>query len=128
MFNYFFTLLFNYKYTFHWRIVFYLNSIVLLYLTLMPSVQPQSSIQHLDKLFHFIGFGAFAFFYRLAYPKIQESKIILLSCLLGVTVEIIQGILPHRSFSYADMIADFTGILIAVLFLWVGKRKVATNV
>jgi VanZ family protein len=105
-----------------WRVVFWLNGALLLYLTLMPSVSYRVSYQHIDKVFHFIGFGAFAFFCLFAFPKLKPTLVIVLSLALGVLVEVIQSFIPHRGFSYLDMLADLAGILFAVLFM-LGIKK-----
>ena len=98
----------------------------------MPAVHYQVNYHHMDKIFHFIGFGAFAFFCVLAFPRLNVLWIITISCLLGTAVELVQSFLPHRAFSFADMLADFAGIVVAVGFLWIGKNigyelRVASN-
>lgn len=120
----FFELLFNNKHTNKWQIVFWLNASLLLYLTLMPSVHHNIGYQNIDKLFHFIGFGAFAFFCVLAFPRLAVFWTVSISLLLGISVEVAQSFLPQRAFSYADMIANFSGIVAAVSFLWLAKKIV----
>ena len=109
--------IFNEKHTPKWRIVFWLNGILLLFLTLTPSSLGQIHYPHIDKLFHFIGFGAFAFFFILAFPNMKVFWVVVLSSCLGILVEIAQSFLPHRAFGYADMLADFLGIITAILVL-----------
>jgi VanZ family protein len=118
----FFDILFHQKHSSKWQVIFWLNASLLLYLTLMPSVHHQLSYQNIDKVFHFIGFGAFAFSCVLAFPRLHILWAVTISCLLGVAVEVIQAFLPHRGFSYADMMADFVGIIAAVTFLWIGRK------
>ena len=100
-----------------WKVIFITVGIILLYLTLMPSVHVHSHYRHIDKIFHFIGFGAFAFFFSIAYPQIKYYLIILYVSFLGVLVEIVQSFIPRRAFSYLDMLADFIGIIFALLVL-----------
>ena len=100
-----------------WKVIFVVVGLTLLYLTLMPSIHVHSHYRHMDKIFHFIGFGAFAFFFSVAYPKIKYYLIILCVSFLGVFVEILQSFIPRRAFSYLDMLADFTGVVFALLFL-----------
>lgn len=116
-----FNFLFHPNHTTKWLIVFWVNTSLLLYLTLMPSVQHHVTYQNIDKVFHFIGFGAFAFFCVLAFPRLAGFWSVIISFSLGIGVEITQSFLPHRAFSYADMLADFAGIIAAIGFLWVGK-------
>ena len=118
----FFEAIFKQKYSKRWQIVFWLNGALLMYLTLMPSVHHHVSYSNIDKVFHFIGFGAFAFFCVLAFSRLNLIWVVVLSTILGILVEIIQSYMPHRGFSYGDMVADFAGALTAVLFLWVGRK------
>jgi len=107
-----------------WQLVFWLNTTLLLYLTLMPNISYRVSIDNIDKLFHLIGFGAFAVFFGMAYPKLKLCRVFVLSSLLGVAVELIQSQIPYRSFSLLDMLADSVGILIAVVFLKITKPAI----
>ena len=116
-----FEIIFKRKHLKKWQIVFWLNAALLLYLTLMPSVHHNVSYQNIDKLFHFVGFGAFAFFCVLAFPRLAFFWTITISFSMGIGVEVAQSFLPYRGFSYADMFADFAGIIAAVGFLWIGK-------
>lgn len=88
----------------------------------MPSVHHNIGYQNIDKLFHFVGFGAFAFFCVLAFPRLTTFWTVILPFSLGIGVEVAQSFLPHRAFSYADIIADFAGIVAAVSFLWFSRR------
>lgn len=117
-----FEIIFNKQYIKKWQVIFWLNASLLLYLTLMPSIHISIGLANIDKLFHFIGFGAFAFFCLLAFPNLKPLVIVIISSLLGAIVEIVQSYLPYRGFSFADMLADFAGIIAAVSFLWVGKK------
>jgi len=110
-------MLFKQEHVKKWQLVFWLNSLLLLYLTLMPSIDSGISYPHVDKLFHFIGFGAFALFCGLAFRRLTYLWVILIASSLGVIVEVVQSFLPHRGFSYADMLADLLGIISAVIVL-----------
>ena len=116
-------ILFEEKNTPKWKFIFWLNSLLLLYLTLMPSIQIKVSFANIDKVFHIIGFGSFAFFCFLAFPKLKNLSVTGIAVALGILVEIIQSFLPSRSFSYLDMFADVFGIVLAVLFLSLLKNK-----
>jgi len=111
-----------------WKVLFVIIGVVLLYLTLMPSVHYHTHHRHIDKVFHFIGFGAFAFAYMLAFPKVKAYWVIMVSMGLGVFVELVQSFIPHRAFSYWDMVADLLGILFAVIVIsmirWIMKKLV----
>jgi len=80
----------------------------------------------MDKVFHFIGFGAFAFATTLAFPLFKTYWVILVSIGLGISVELVQSVIPRRAFSYWDMVADLAGILFALLVVaiirWIIKK------
>lgn len=118
--QYFLNLLFQQNYRKKWQVVFWLNTILLLYLTLSTPSELGLDIAHVDKLFHFLGFGAFSFFLYLGYPGnggVNNLKIILISVALGIAVELAQSVIPYRSFDLADLAADFIGSVLAVLVL-----------
>ena len=109
-----------------WKFLLLIIALVLLYVTLMPSVHVHSHYRHMDKVFHFIGFGAFAFATTLAFPLLKTYWVILVSIGLGISVEVVQSFIPRRAFSYWDMVADLAGILFALLVVtiirWVIKK------
>ena len=111
-----------------WLIVFCLNTLLLLYLTLMPPSNHQIGYQHIDKVFHFIGFGSFAFFCKLAFVRLSNLWALITSSALGIIVEIVQSLLPYRSFSLADMLSNIAGVVTALAFLHFTKKRVdSTN-
>ena len=116
------------KYQTAWRIVFWLNLALLLYLTLTPSVDLNIQITHIDKVFHFIGFGSIAFIGQLAYPSIRSLHVAIYSSIFGFCVELAQSALPYRTFSVADFLVDIAGIVTAIYLLTVIKRKHAQSI
>ena len=110
-----------------WQVIFWLNTSLLLFLTLSPPIDSGVSLAHADKIFHFIGFGAFSFFLFLGYPRLVPKLNILVSLILGLVVEIAQNHIPHRGFDYLDLVADLLGSLVAVIFLVILKRFLPPN-
>ncbi len=102
------------KYSLTWKVIFWLNGIILLFLTLSPDVYHRPTFSNIDKVYHFIGFGAFAFFLALAFPRIKPLLVIGIATLLGITVEIAQHFIPYRGASYGDLLADVMGAVTAV--------------
>ena len=45
----------------------------------------------------------------------------------GTLLEYVQAILPHRTFDYADMVANLVGATIGVLFYYSTKNKLFIN-
>src|SRR5690606_34300453 len=75
-----------------------------------PEPVPQLFDQQ-DKLHHLLGFAAFAFTLRLAFPRMHFVWTLLISVVAALTIEIGQGMLPHRTPSMGDMLANMLGVL-----------------
>lgn len=74
-------------------------------------------IPHADKIVHF---GIFCILSTLICLEKKllltpdKIKILIISTLYGVMIEIIQDFIPWRGFDYFDMVADFAGALLGV--------------
>ncbi len=108
-----------------WQVIFWLNTVLLLFLTLSTPIKIGVNLPHADKVFHFLGFGAFSFFLFLGYSKFSTLINVTLSFILGLVVEIAQSYIPHRSFEALDLIADVCGSLVAVIFLTIMKKSLS---
>ncbi|MND80349.1 VanZ like family protein [compost metagenome] len=97
------------------RLVLFIGvSAILLDAGLRPEPIPQVFNQE-DKLHHLVGFMALAFCCRLAFPATRLS-VVTLGCLLtGVLIEAAQELMPLRTASAYDMLANCTGVLIGLL-------------
>ena len=105
------------KHSLFWLVIFWINLLLLLYLTLAPSVAPNVGYTHADKIYHFIGFGVLTFLSKLAYLKLSLKLTAIAMAALGLFVELAQSSLSYRTFSIADLLADIGGILFAVVIL-----------
>jgi len=99
-----------------WKSVFWLILALLLYLTLTPTPPKPISLSQIDKFYHLSAFAGFTFVFTIAYKQVRHVYIILLSSILGFSIEIAQYYIPNRGFSFADMAADFAGVLIGFWF------------
>ena len=79
-----------------------------------------------DKIVHFFLFFPFPIVFYLAFPKLRNSprrylkfSILALAAglLLGTATEVIQGWSGYRSCDPADLLADFCGMVTAILLL-----------
>ncbi|MEW4363955.1 VanZ family protein [Aliikangiella maris] len=102
------------KYRRFWQILFWLVLITIAYLTLTPRPPNPISVQHIDKLYHFVTFFGFSLIFYIAFKKLGFYRILILSSLLGILIEFIQIYIPNRGFSIADMVADCIGALVGV--------------
>ena len=97
---------------------------LVLYLTLMPGSQLKTidkaglsellNFENSDKLVHCCMFFGLAVVYQFS-QKYSVVKAILIPFLISFLIEILQGIMPFgRTFDWWDLVANTTGILIAV--------------
>ena len=105
--------------------VFFLWTVLMLALTLMPSESiPDIKVFSYDKIGHFGLFGGWTFFlglYFIVYREKTNINLVLLmfaGILFGVFIELMQFLLPgSRSASWGDVIANSLGCLTAWLLL-----------
>ena len=96
---------------------------VLVYFSLLTAPPPEPPDPMLgsfwDKKLHFAGYAAFglSLIYATAASRMHPTRRAALSIgvavLFGVLIEVLQGPLPARYFSYADMLANALGALLA---------------
>ncbi|AOE83174.1 hypothetical protein THL1_626 [Pseudomonas sp. TCU-HL1] len=89
---------------------FFVVLAVVLFSGLKPEPVPQVFDQQ-DKLHHLLGFAAFAFTLRLAFPRPHFIWLLLASLGAALVIELGQGLLPHRTPSVGDMLANGLGVL-----------------
>ncbi len=96
-----------------------LFSILILGLCIMPSEKlPGEDVN--DKLAHFVAFAGISFLWM--WVSENYLKVIVLSALFGLVIEVIQGLLPesfHRSYDLMDALADSVGVLIGAVLYYV---------
>lgn len=71
-----------------------------------------------DKVLHTIAFFILSVFSQLLFPKIKKIALLVLITFYGLLIEILQfGMHLGRSFDLYDLLFDFIGASLAVLFL-----------
>ena len=93
-------------------------------LSLWPKPPELIGFEESDKLAHIIAYSILMLWFANIYP--QSSSRLRLSIgffAMGVCLEFLQGMSEYRQFSYADMLADGIGILVALYF---AKTRLAT--
>lgn len=89
--------------------------------SLMPRV-PMPQAPFGDKLVHAAGYAALAVSWRLALQG--PSAATLLGVLaFGAAIECVQGLLPWRSFEWADMLANGVGAALGLLAWSLIRRR-----
>lgn len=80
--------------------------------------------RHQDKLHHFAGFAALAFSARLAFPRMRSPWLIAGILAASLLIELGQGLLPRRTPSIADMLANALGVMLGWLtYGWLSRWK-----
>lgn len=97
---------------------------IILYAGLRSAPIPQV-FQHQDWLHHAAGFAALACVSRLAFPHTHLLWILLYCVLLACSIELAQGLMPRRTASLDDMLANLLGVAMGVLSAQLIRRYCA---
>lgn len=71
-----------------------------------------------DKLHHFMSFFALAFSCRLAFLPVKLHWIAIGCVLAGVLIEYAQALIPLRTASFYDALANTAGVALGLLVAW----------
>jgi len=106
------------------KLLFYGCGIAIIILSVIPAAElPSQNISFIDKIAHFIQYFIFSLLYYL-YRKADKSSnaeilksLLPLSLIFSAGTELIQLFVEGRQFCYYDMIANFVGFLVIILYL-----------
>ena len=116
------------KFFSRYKIIFYLNNILLIILYLYPgsllgwiiydnkSIQPQITPDFVISSNHFYVFVLISTIGFLTFAN-SKKNILLISYLifLSVTLEIFHLVIPERSFQWSDLIGNLLGVIVVIL-------------
>lgn len=112
------------------KILLVITTLLILLVTMLPPDRlGESSVYDYDKLGHFLIFFGWTLLYGLFMfeKKRTETKFILIfiaGCLFGITIEILQGVLPiDRNMDLMDALTDVSASFIAIVLLFLIKRR-----
>jgi len=112
------------------KILFIIWCIIVFVLSVIPGDEsPFPNITFIDKIAHFTEYLIFSLLYYLMrfYQQISYNRIIkeliFLSLLLPVLNEVIQIPIPGREFCLLDIVANFMGFLVMIIYLIVFNKK-----
>ncbi|MCY1261205.1 MULTISPECIES: VanZ family protein [Pseudomonas] len=103
-------------------LIFISVGVVLLAAGLRAQPIPEAFVQE-DKLHHLIGFFALSFSCRLAFLRVNVRWIALGCLVTGILIEYAQGLMPLRTASPYDALANAVGVLIG-LIVWRCKHPI----
>ena len=105
------------RYQKFWLAIGYLLIALIIYLSVTSAPPlPEIDVPYFDKFGHFLAYfilmGWFAQLYHLKKLRLIYA---LSFVVMGVVMEFVQSFDPARMFEYADMVANSSGVVIAVL-------------
>ncbi|MGH8480411.1 MAG: VanZ family protein [Gammaproteobacteria bacterium] len=102
----------------------------LVFLTIVLSLRPSPAAfaaGNLDKLIHVLTYATLTLWFLQLAPAERWFRIALWFVGMGVAIEIAQGRTGYRYFSFADMVANATGIVTALLAARYGLSNLLTR-
>lgn len=99
-----------------------------LVLSVVPVSSPEMGGTPADKVAHFLLYGVTALLVARAIRKRMPKgwsviAAVVIASAYGAAMEVVQHLLPYRSFSFADMAANFAGAVVFSLGAWAGRRR-----
>ena len=116
------------KFFSRYKIIFYLNNILLIILYLYPgsllgwiiydnkSIQPQITPDFVISSNHFYVFVLISIIGFLTFANSKKNILLILYLIfLSVTLEIFHLVIPERSFQWPDLIGNLLGVIVIIL-------------
>jgi VanZ family protein len=114
----------RFKYAKLWLTLGWLLVAFIIFLSLWPKPPQPLEFEQSDKLTHIIAYLTLMLWFANIYSqKSSQLQISIGFFLMGVCLELLQGMTAYRTFSYSDMLANGLGIIIA---LYLAKTRFAT--
>ncbi|MDO6460515.1 VanZ family protein [Granulosicoccaceae sp. 1_MG-2023] len=99
-----------------WLLLGALLVCLIFYLSLTSSGLPVPRFSNADKVFHLLAYGALmGWFVQIFHHHKGRLLIASMFVLMGVAIEFLQAMHPMRHFDVLDMLANFTGVMLALL-------------
>ena len=98
------------------RGTFFLSIILIFYLSLMPASELEffNALSFIgDKISHGVIFFYLAILGMICNFKIKNQILMVIIFSFGLTIEIVHYFHPYRYFEWADLLANFLGIILA---------------
>ena len=102
------------KYRYFWLLVGYAIIALVVYLSLTSKpIDLYMGFKNQDKLYHAAAYFALMFWFSQIYHRnVQRAQLIVAFVFLGILLEFLQGLTPHRDPDIADAMADMAGVLL----------------
>ena len=110
------------------KLAFFVILLVLCFAGMRGEPVPQV-FENQDKLHHWAGFACLTVSAFLAFPRTRLIWLLLLPLLGSMLIELEQSLMPLRTASLGDMVANALGVLcgMVVIFTWRGYQAMKLN-
>ena len=99
-----------------WLTIGFLLVGAVIFLTLTPSPPDMGDFPESDKIGHFVAYSVIMLWFGFIYLRGKRYVSVGLAFIvMGIVLELIQGVLDYRSFSYMDITANACGVMIGWL-------------
>ncbi len=113
------------RYWHWWFVLGIVLTLFVVYLSLADITMPQVPSTIGDKINHLIAYGVLAGWFGQLFTTHQKRIVIaIILVLLGIVMEVLQGMTAHRFFDLLDTVANTLGVLVGMLALNFGADKI----
>ena len=99
--------------------VIYISYVLLMILLSLMPVSGVGGREYMDKVAHAAGYGFMGILAYISFQTLGKRVIIFIFMfLLGITLEFLQLLIPGRSASVYDVLANTTGLVLSFLLCW----------
>jgi hypothetical protein len=104
------------KYLKIWLIVGWALVGLVIFVSVTPRAPEMLDLDGADKLLHVFAYGIMMLWFGFIYlPSRMYQNLGIILIAIGIALELIQGIIAHRSLSFLDMVANTVGVLLGWL-------------
>lgn len=98
-----------------WLAIGWLGVAVVAFMSLVPH-PPELEVEQGDKIQHFLAYGSLMLWFAQVRVALTDRRITAAALVaMGIALEVAQGLTGYRTFSYADMAANTTGVVLGWL-------------
>lgn len=99
-----------------WRFIVFLNIGTVIYLSLMPAPEQMGQFFGMDKIMHILAYSFCMFWAGLCFKGKKNTVIFSTGLILmGIMLEIVQGMTGYRSMSIFDAAANSVGVFTGIM-------------
>ena len=97
-----------------WLVMGWLLVTLVAYVSLVPA-PPAIDVSIGDKVGHILAYATLMLWFLQLYPTYRRLLLAISFVMMGVGLEVLQGLIPSRSLEYLDMVANVGGVALGWL-------------